>query len=29
MIFGAMRYEEALHSLTLFSREVAPAFDTP
>jgi alkanesulfonate monooxygenase SsuD/methylene tetrahydromethanopterin reductase-like flavin-dependent oxidoreductase (luciferase family) len=29
MIFGAMRYDEALQSLTLFSREVAPALDTP
>jgi len=28
MIFGSMRSQEALHSLTLFSREVAPALDT-
>jgi alkanesulfonate monooxygenase SsuD/methylene tetrahydromethanopterin reductase-like flavin-dependent oxidoreductase (luciferase family) len=27
MVFGTMRYEEALHSLELFSRDVMPAFD--
>jgi alkanesulfonate monooxygenase SsuD/methylene tetrahydromethanopterin reductase-like flavin-dependent oxidoreductase (luciferase family) len=26
MVFGTMRYESALHSLTLFSNEVIPAF---